>query len=154
MKRRLLFWILALTLAWCGRDGARLHGQTRPRPEQIRNIEQVRISCGACDPRPATLVGSIQLQSGRSIQTPADGDKPTVCVVVFTRVAVTPETWPPHNIQRNSCYTQPGLIQLLADPAWLTWWLAHGGAPIVPMVGPGAQAVIDQLTHPRPLPRP
>lgn len=31
-----------MVLAWCGRDGARLHGQTRIRPAQIRSWRQVQ----------------------------------------------------------------------------------------------------------------
>lgn len=45
-RRVFAFVILALIMAWCGRDGARLHAQTRPRPGQIQNWTQ--IAPGAC----------------------------------------------------------------------------------------------------------
>jgi hypothetical protein len=160
MKHRALFMLLAAAIGWCTSDGARVHAATRPRPDQIRNIEQVRINCGPCDPRPGTLVSSTQLQSGRTMQIPTniqwedptDAGKPTVCIVVFIRVALQPPpppTWPPHNITQNTCYTQVGLRQLLLNPEWMQWWLAHGGAPIGPVGSTAMEKLImDLLTHP------
>jgi hypothetical protein len=43
MKRIVLFAILALTLAWCGRDGFRVHAQTRIAPDQIWGLSQVLV---------------------------------------------------------------------------------------------------------------
>ncbi len=162
--KRALFIVLGLTMGWCCRDGARVHGATRPRPEQIRNIEQVRIACPGCDPRPGTLVSTAQVQNGRTIQVPtgitwpdpADQGKPTVCVQVFIRVALVPPpppTWEPHNIRQNTCYTQVNLRQLLENPEWLEWWMRRGGQPPPPPESPAMQQMIlDILTHPRPVP--
>lgn len=53
MKRNIfLFLVLALILAWCGRDGVRVHAQTRVAPDQIWGLSQVLImNCtGATSP--------------------------------------------------------------------------------------------------------
>lgn len=165
-----LFVVFALVLGWFGRDGIRIHAQTRPRPDQIRNIEQIRIACGDCDPRPGTLILQNQVDRGATIQTPtgidwanpADAGKPTICVVTFLRVepgASTPPRppdWPAHNIERNVCYTQAQVLDVLKMPTWLKWWLANGGPPIVagvpigPVPNPAVDATIrDLVTHPR-----
>ena len=106
--------------------------QTRPRPEQIVNVQQVRISG---DTRPGTLVRSSQLQDGRSVMVPgwltdpADAGKPTACVVSFYGYAI--ESGPLVVLRSPACYTQVGLALLLTDPAWLSWWSAQGGNPVV-----------------------
>lgn len=53
MKRSIfLFVVLALILAWCGRDGVRVHAQTSVAPDQIRGLSHVLVmSCtGAFSP--------------------------------------------------------------------------------------------------------
>ena len=44
MKQRILFFVvLALAMAWCGRDGTRVQAQTRVAPNQIWGLSQVLI---------------------------------------------------------------------------------------------------------------
>jgi hypothetical protein len=47
MKQRILFFMmLALVMAWCGRNGARVHAQTRVAPDQIWGLSQLLVmSC-------------------------------------------------------------------------------------------------------------
>jgi hypothetical protein len=102
--------------------------QTRPRPEQIRNIEQIRVCRGCGDDRQGTLVLTRQLQDGRHVDAPpdltdpADAGLPTVCVTSYYRVTIEAAG---HNVQTPACYTQYGLALLLLDPTWLEWWNAH-----------------------------
>ena len=44
MKQRiLLFVMLVLVMAWCGRDGARVHAQTRVAPDQVWGLSQLLV---------------------------------------------------------------------------------------------------------------
>lgn len=101
--------------------------QTRPRPEQLVNPQQVRI--GATDTRPVTLVDSRQLGDGRYtdapawLTDPADAGKLTVCVVTFYGHSL--EAGLLVVVRVPACYSQFGLALLLTDPIWLAWWNAQ-----------------------------
>lgn len=117
----MIAWLLLATLT----------GQTRPRPEQIRNPDQVRICSAspACvDPRPGTLLSIDQIQDGRqkvpepASVDPADAGKPTVCIVTYIGI----------NLEEGGyvlavpvCFSQLGLAELLTDPEWAAWWSAQ-----------------------------
>lgn len=114
------------------------HGQTRVRPEQIRNVQQVRIYWG--DGMPATThlrAGwAGQMSDGRFIMSPADLARfpppvppddyvlTPVCIVQWIGqiVAGGPETI----IRLPMCYSVEGVANLHADPNWDTWLRAHG----------------------------
>lgn len=109
-----------------------LAAQTRPRADQLLNLEQIRIGNAVNDPRPGTLVPTGQIADGRYVETPnasyfgadsPDVGKPTVCLVSFYRITVA--TWPGHNVRSGVCFTQYGLSQLLLKPEWRAWWDAH-----------------------------
>jgi hypothetical protein len=132
---RCLQFVLILSAAFA-------NAQTVVRPEQIINVNQVRI-CTTCDPRPGTLLvaagsAAAQIQDGRYITTPqpgffsdpADNGKPTVCLITFYRITIA--TWPGRNVRSSVCFTQFGLAQLLMDNSWMAWWTAHTSAPPPP----------------------
>ncbi len=105
--------------------------QTKVRPTQIRNIEQIRIGISNGDDRPLTLVRSSggQLQNAATIEIPSftmpypdDQGKYTICVEAYFRVSIEGNTWPPHNIRNHSCYTQLGLLMMFNYPGWRDFW--------------------------------
>lgn len=168
MRDRVFVLLVMLMLSWCGRDGGRAHGQTRPAAEQLRDIEQVRIAdvvnelgitVRLGDNRPGTLVSSAQIRDGRRKAVPAigvvwpepeDAGKPTVCFQAFERLAASFDApGSAHNVLRLRCYNQRGLQKLLEDPAWLAWW---NGQPVAAFPSPVADALRQLLTRPRPTP--
>lgn len=115
--------------------------QTRPRPDQIRNANQVRIcnAAPACvDPRPGTLLPWQQIQDNRQkLPSPAyivdpgnpatagDVGKPTVCIAHYIGINLGVDAAghaTGYVIASQLCYTQYGLGLLLNDPAWAAWW--------------------------------
>ena len=145
-------------MGWCCRDGVRVHAQTRPRVEQFRNIEQIRI--GAGDKRGGTLVPSSMLNDGRFVSVPGmflglpDQGKLTVCTLDFFRIQTAGR--PGYNIRTNACFSQLGLAGWLTIPANAAWWAIHKTDTPRPVPDPGAALVMDLLTHParRPVPVP
>lgn len=107
-----------------------LAGQTRVRPEQIRNVQQVRIYFGDGSGQ-TTRVLAAQISDGRliaSLQTLKDGMFPVdispVCIVEFIGV-----TMPERDMQVDrtiGCYTMMSIPILRLDPNWSAWLAAHG----------------------------
>lgn len=123
--------------------------QTKPRPSQIRNVQQVRIYYG--DGAPATThVNARQLADGRFIMDPAslatfppftDPTDPTnvispVCVMTWTAVQIPQALDPPSVVlvsfagqQTNvvpACFTRNAVAAIRSDPSWGPWLSAHG----------------------------
>lgn len=110
--------------------------QTRVRPEQLPNIEQIRICWNCGDDRVGTLVLTNQINPGAiklipvptPFTAPEDQGVLTICIVNYFRVSLQPPPpvdWPAHNIKQYICYSQLGLQQLLTNPLWQTWWDQH-----------------------------
>lgn len=134
-------------------------GQTRPRSDQFPNVQQVHLGGeGAGDTRPGTHVDTRQISPVRWISIPSwmaapeDTGKKTVCMDNFYGISTA--GGPMRVVRSGLCFTQLGLAKLLEDPAWLAWWNAHQSDQPIATLPPGAQLVMDLLTHPRPLPAP
>ena len=119
MRRQIYLTVLAGCLST-------LTAQTRPRPDQIQNVQQVRIPG---DTRAGTLVDYRQLADGRYtdapswLTDPADAGLLTVCVITVYGYSI--EGGPLVVLRGPQCYTQLGLMLLLSDPSWLAWWNAQ-----------------------------
>lgn len=124
--------------------------QTRVRPEQIVNPDQVRIYFGDASPQGTTRVLPYQISDGRhiaSVETMSNGlfgtDVSPVCTIEWMGVGPiggsgvnmfpdSPEILPatPWSTQRNfrvlGCYTRASIAKLHEDPYWDSWLTDRG----------------------------
>lgn len=121
-----------------------LAGQTRVRPEQIRNIEQVRIYFGDRTPD-GTRVLVAQLSDGRHLISAEQwaisyhsyqGDPPAdpgdlvvpVCIVDWYGIGMPPgvEDYVTRIIRADGCYTARSIPKLHNNPDWDAWLKERG----------------------------
>jgi hypothetical protein len=138
------FFLLIMFVVFAG-------AQTRVRPEQIKNIQQVRIYWRG-DGMDATTHVSVglkgQLSDGRFVMTPEqwatsgfpdyeknDPINPILPICVVDWIGIGPigelaglaSSWnEQRNIRTISCYRQLGLDQLKQDPSWAAFLAPYG----------------------------
>lgn len=71
MKEKIVFFVLlSVMVAWCGRDGTRLHAQTKVAPEQLRAPTVMVMKCAGVPPGQQSCDGLFYLEVTTSAGTP------------------------------------------------------------------------------------
>lgn len=111
-----------------------LIGQTQLRPEQIKDAFQV-LPCGYVASSMRTQISGCNIAGGRVKRPwdskvygiPSENGLPTVCVLAFSNHPTyagtdTLSVAAIFVVFGYACYTQAGLMTLLQDHLWLSWW--------------------------------
>lgn len=90
MKRDVwMFVALALLLAWCGRDGARLHGQTLVDPNQLKAPRVSVLSCTGDTSPTSNCTGEYYVD----VITPAGTELKIVGGLAPGNIVLDPKLW-------------------------------------------------------------